>query len=338
MASASSSGRAAATEDYRTDCELNECQWEYKRVGTSQWEPFNPKQQEVIETARVLREDRAQITIGEGYGYASRAIINLKDRTFSRAYGGNYEIRRLLLYSKDEIQARKNRKSVKDFMANKKAKAFADQLFDNFKNEPDSDDEDGEEDEVIEDNLADFCTHIGVDPTSIQPAIVFFFMNVKGFMEVSRHELYLFLHCCGARNIATLKSTTARLTGLIAGDSEFATFYMWNFMYYRKAQEEAKKYIPTKTAAQVWAQILVPRYPEILKHLGAFMAQYKAIGISMDTWKMLLDFCKNTKPDLSDMADFYPPFVDEYVDFLVENHGFKNPNAEENEDDDDDFF
>ena len=45
--------------------------------------------------------------------------------------------------------------------------------------------------------------------------------------------------------------------------------------------------------------------------------RHKALGVSADTWKMMLDFSKNTKPDLSDMADYYPPFVDEFVDFLV---------------------
>jgi len=53
---------------------------------------------------------------------------------------------------------------------------------------------------------------------------------------------------------------------------------------------------------------------------------------------MMLDFAKNTKPDLSDMADFYPPFVDDYVEYLCANHGFKNPNAEDEDEEDDDFF
>ena len=54
---------------------------------------------------------------------------------------------------------------------------------------------------------------------------------------------------------------------------------------------------------------------------------------------MMLDFSKNTKPDLSNLADFYPPFIDEFVEYLVANHGYRNPLAdEENDDDDDDFF
>jgi len=93
-------------------------------------------------------------------------------------------------------------------------------------------------------------------------------------MEITRHELYLFLQKSGASNLPSLKRATANLTSLIASDAAYTSFYFWNFKYYRDAQEGSKKFIPLPTASQVWAQILVPRYPDLLKHLTAFMNQY----------------------------------------------------------------
>ena len=71
------------------------------------------------------------------------------------------------------------------------------------------------------------------------------------FMEITQKELYLFLQKSGARTMAALKATTAKLTEVIQSDSAFSTFYSWNFEYYRNSQEEAKKFIPTATASQV---------------------------------------------------------------------------------------
>jgi hypothetical protein len=48
----------------------------------------------------------------------------------------------------------------------------------------------------------------------------------------------------------------------------------------------------------------------------ALRGRHKGVGVSLDTWKMMLDFSKNTAPDLSDMADFYPPFIDEFVEYV----------------------
>ena len=247
------SSRSSASVDYNITCEVDECRWEYKRNGTSKWEPFQAQEHKIIETAHILKEDRAQVQFGGGFG--SRVIVDLRNRTFTRAYGGTYDIRRLVLYSRAEILKRRNRELVLKFARNKSAKKFADKLFDKFKDEPesDSDDEDDDEpeEEVIEENLIEFCQEIGVDHTTIQPALLFWVMNVKGYMEVTREELYLFLQKSGSRDLASLRAATARLSDLVSGDKNFTDFYMWNFVYYRNAQEQGKKFIPIATARQV---------------------------------------------------------------------------------------
>ena len=182
------SSNSPAVEDYSIACEMNECRWEHKRTGTSKWEPFGETEHKVIETAHILGEKRAQIKVGGTYG--SRVVVDLSDRTYSRGYGHMFEVRRMVLYSPAEILARKNAQLVQQFNKNKSAKKFADKLFDKFKNEPDSDDDEDDEDEpssdVIEDSLVDFLNEIGVDETTIEPAILFWQMNVKGCVTSSR--------------------------------------------------------------------------------------------------------------------------------------------------------
>ncbi len=82
---------------------------------------------------------------------------------------------------------------------------------------------------------------------------------IASFMEVSREELYLFLQKTGAGSIAALKALAPKLVGLIAADKAFTDFYLWNFHYYRNAQEEQKKFLPVATASQVLGIITTKR-------------------------------------------------------------------------------
>lgn len=70
-------------------------------------------------------------------------------------------------------------------------------------------------------------------------------------MEVNREELYLFLQKSAAGSMEAVRAATLNLTVLVKPDKPFSSFYMWNFHYYRSAQEESKKYIPVATAGQV---------------------------------------------------------------------------------------
>jgi len=179
--------RSAAYENYAIACEMNECRWEYKQVGTANWEPFPDRDHKIIETAHVLKERFAHIIIG-GH-YASRVKVDLQQRRFIRSgYGSEYNVRRMVLYSPEDIEKRRDRKRLLQFARNGPAKAFADSLFDQFKNEPDSDEEEDVEaaDEVIDENIMEFCAEIGIDATSIQPAILFWQMNVKGYVAFVR--------------------------------------------------------------------------------------------------------------------------------------------------------
>lgn len=175
--------RSAEVEDYKTACDMDECRWEYRRAGSSRWEPLSERDHNTLETAHILNESRALIKHFGGGGYHSQTIVDMQRRTFSAGYGSSYEVRRIVLYTPEEIVSRHNKHLVQMFMSNPRAKAFADQLFDEFKNEPDSDDsesEDEAEEELIEEKLKEFLTAIGIDAASIQPAILFWQMNVKG--------------------------------------------------------------------------------------------------------------------------------------------------------------
>ena len=174
--------RSAEVEDYKIACDMDECRWEYRRVGSSKWEPLAERDHNTLETAHILRESRALIRHFGG-GYHSQTIVDMQRHTFSAGYGSSYEVRRIVLYTPEEIVSRHNKQLVQQFTSNPRAKGFADQLFDEFKNEPDSDDSDSEdesEEELIEEKLKEFLTAIGIDAASIQPAILFWQMNVKG--------------------------------------------------------------------------------------------------------------------------------------------------------------
>jgi hypothetical protein len=177
-----SGGGAAAVEDYNTACEADECQWQFRRPGTSKWEPFAEAEHKTIETAHILKEARVQISMGPGF--AGRTVVDLRARNFSRGYGSMvmFDVRRIVLKTVGEIMTRKHKKLVEAFKQDKKAKKFGDELFDNFKNEPDEDDE--EPADVIEEKLVEFCQAIGVDETSVQPAIMFWQMSVGGCVDL----------------------------------------------------------------------------------------------------------------------------------------------------------
>jgi hypothetical protein len=75
-------------EDYNTQCELNECRWEYRRANTSSWSPFPEKDHKIIETAHILKEGHATIAVRGGF--SSQTTVDLKRREFSAGYGNTY--------------------------------------------------------------------------------------------------------------------------------------------------------------------------------------------------------------------------------------------------------
>ena len=81
---------ARAMVSYDMLCEMNECQWQLKREGTSNWEKFPQADHEAIETAHVLKEPNVRIR-SRG-GYSSYNTIDLRQRRFNAGYGSRYEV------------------------------------------------------------------------------------------------------------------------------------------------------------------------------------------------------------------------------------------------------
>lgn len=92
----------------------------------------------------------------------------------------------------------------------------------------------------------------------------------------------------------------------------FTSFYSFCFAL---AKPESSRNIDMETACAFWSVLLAPQFP-LITHVTEFInttGSYK--GVNKDLWNMMLEFCRDTRLDLSNFeADgAWPTVIDDFV-------------------------
>jgi len=92
----------------------------------------------------------------------------------------------------------------------------------------------------------------------------------------------------------------------------FSSFYSFCFAL---AKPESSRNIDMETACALWSVVLAPQFP-LITDITEFInttGVYK--GVNKDLWSMMLEFCRDTRQDLSDFeADgAWPTVIDDFV-------------------------
>ncbi|KAI9456674.1 Cullin binding-domain-containing protein [Lactarius psammicola] len=97
-------------------------------------------------------------------------------------------------------------------------------------------------------------------------------------------------------------------------DSQRAFSSFYNFCF-ALAKPEGSRNIDMETACALWSVILAPQFPlitevtEFINTTGAYK------GVNKDLWSMMLEFCRDTRADLSNFETdgAWPTIIDDFV-------------------------
>jgi len=92
----------------------------------------------------------------------------------------------------------------------------------------------------------------------------------------------------------------------------FSSFYNFCFAL---AKPEGSRNIDMETACTLWSVILAPQFPLIAEVTEFINTTGTYKGVNKDLWSMMLEFCRDTQPDLSNFeADgAWPTIIDDFV-------------------------
>ncbi|KAH9063797.1 Cullin binding-domain-containing protein [Lactarius deliciosus] len=104
-----------------------------------------------------------------------------------------------------------------------------------------------------------------------------------------------------------------RYEGYVADSQKaFASFYNFCFTL---AKPEGSRNVDMETACALWSVVLAPQFPLIAEVTEFINTTGTYKGVNKDLWSMMLDFCRDTRPDLSNFeADgAWPTIIDDFV-------------------------
>lgn len=97
-------------------------------------------------------------------------------------------------------------------------------------------------------------------------------------------------------------------------DSQQAFSSFYNFCF-TLAKPEGSRNIDMETACALWSVVLAPQFPLITEVTEFINTTGTYKGVNKDLWNMMLEFCRDTRPDLSNFeADgAWPTIIDDFV-------------------------
>ncbi|KAH9055931.1 DUF298-domain-containing protein, partial [Lactarius vividus] len=104
-----------------------------------------------------------------------------------------------------------------------------------------------------------------------------------------------------------------RYEGYVADSQKaFASFYNFCFAL---AKPEGSRNVDMETACALWSVVLAPQFPLIAEVTEFINTTGTYKGVNKDLWSMMLEFCRDTRPDLSNFeADgAWPTIIDDFV-------------------------
>jgi len=99
-----------------------------------------------------------------------------------------------------------------------------------------------------------------------------------------------------------------------AADARKALSSFYGFCF-ALAKPESSRNIDMETACALWSVVLVPQFPLITDVIEFINATGSYKGVNKDLWNMMLEFCRDTRRDLSNFeADgAWPTVIDDFV-------------------------
>lgn len=304
-------------ENYTAKCDMNQCQWQYQENGV--WKNYSQEDHVTIESGFVAKA--STVKVNRGYSRYNRRTIDLKARTEKYGgYGSTIKIRRWLKMSLAELREFRNRADRENFMKKSSNASKLKALFKKYE-DPDYDPEEDEEPYIGQEGIIEIASLLKIDAAKdIEILILSWLMDCDELGLWTENQFYLGMARLGATSIAHVKKKIPMFKSMIASADKYKEFYTWCFHYFK---ETSKKGLTKEMAAAAWGLILQGKCP-LLPELVEFMEEYDR-GISIDTWMMMLDFSREVKRDLTGWNEIYPPFYDDFVEWLGEEKGIEVP-------------
>lgn len=299
-------------ENYKVKCEMFQCSWQYLDGG--QYKSYDDTNHVSIESA--FQEGASTLQIRRD---GSRYTIDLKARVARAQSGSATKIRRWVLFKPSELREYTHQTDKEAFMGKGLSNGNASKikaLFNKYISE-DYDSEEDDEPYIGEDGIVAISHAIGIDPAEdIEILVLSWQMDCADVGQWTQQEFYLGLSRLRCTSLSQLKSKVSHLKGLIASKESFKAFYFWAFYFFK---DTAQKGMVGSMAAGAWALMLKGRCA-LLPELLEFMDDYDR-GVSLNTWGMMLPFSYNVKRDLTGWSELFPPFYDDFVEWLEDNKG-----------------
>lgn len=293
-------------ENYTAKCEMSQCRWQYLENG--QYKNYNDEDHMLIESGFEAQTNKVELR----HNY-SRVTVDLKARTQKSRYGSSTKIRRWVKLTHAELREFRNKADRDAFMRKSGNSSKLKALFNKYL-DVDYDATEDDEPYIGQDGIISIGKQLGIDPaTDIEILVLSWLMDCNELGMWTQNEFFLGLSRLKCTSISQVKRKVPTFKSMIADTKKFKDFYTWCFLYFK---ESAQKGLTREMAAAAWGLVLKGRC-SLLPEVVEFMETYDR-GISLDTWQMMLDFSRDVKRDLTGWNEVYPPFFDDFVEWLDE--------------------
>lgn len=307
-------------ENYKVKCEPFQCRWQYLDRG--QFKDYDDSNHMVIESGFQARSKTVQIR--RGY---SRYTIDFATKKEKTNYSDNTTVRRWVKFTHEELREYRNNHDREFFMGKGGRNSNGTKLKALFKKFLDEDYDKDEDDEpyIGQDGIIAISEKLGINPAEdIEILVLSWLMDCTEMGCWTDKEFYLGLSRLKCASLSQLKKRVSSFKSMIASAEKYKEFYTWCFYYFKSSSQKG---LVIEMAAAAWGLILKNRCP-LLPEVLEFMETYDR-GISLDTWSMMLEFSQTVKRDLTGWVELYPPFFDDFVEWLEEEKDIVPPGTDD---------
>lgn len=172
------------------------------------------------------------------------------------------------------------------------------------------------------DGVEQLCTAMRVEPSDVLVLVLAWVLRTSQMGYISREEW-----TSGAARLGAISSAGALRQELeaihkqaLADIERLRDLHLFTHKFCR---EGTRKNIDVQSAKIMLSIVLEPLFGEHVQSLTTFMDTKTSLaktGVSLDEWMMILQFCREIKPDCSNFQDdgAWPLLLDDYVEWRRE--------------------